>query len=314
MWDKSSKIYVAGHRGMVGSAILRLLEKEGFTNIVTRTRHELDLSDQAAASKFYEQERPEYVFVAAARVGGIMDNKTHQADFLYENLQIQNNVIWQAHLHDVKKLLFLGSSCIYPRECSQPMKEEYLLSGKPEPTNEGYAIAKIAGMKLCEKIHEQYGQKFISCMPTNLYGSNDNFDLENSHVLPALIRKFHEAKVSNAPQVEIWGTGAARREFLHVDDLASAALFLMNNYDDQQFVNVGTGVDLSIRELAELIKRVVGYKGALVSDTTKPDGMPQKLLDLTKLHALGWHHAIELEEGLQRVYTWFKAEYKITSA
>ncbi len=299
---------------MVGSAILRLLEKEGFTNIVTRTRHELDLSDQAAASKFYEQERPEYVFVAAARVGGIMDNKTHQADFLYENLQIQNNVIWQAHLHDVKKLLFLGSSCIYPRECSQPMKEEYLLSGKPEPTNEGYAIAKIAGMKLCEKIHEQYGQKFISCMPTNLYGSNDNFDLENSHVLPALIRKFHEAKVSNAPQVEIWGTGAARREFLHVDDLASAALFLMNNYDDQQFVNVGTGVDLSIRELAELIKRVVGYKGALVSDTTKPDGMPQKLLDLTKLHALGWHHAIELEEGLQRVYTWFKAEYKITSA
>jgi len=296
--EKKSKIYVAGHRGMVGSAIVRRLRKDGYTNLILRTRQELDLLDQQAVQQFYEQERPEYVFLAAAKVGGILANNTYRAQFIYENLQIQNNIIHSAYRYGVKKLLFLGSSCIYPKMAPQPIKEEYLLTGPLEPTNEPYAIAKIAGIKMCEAYNAQYGTNFISTMPTNLYGPHDNFDLETSHVLPALIRKFHEAKVHHRPYVEIWGTGTPRREFLHVDDLADACVFLMQNYNDSQFVNVGVGEDISIKDLALLIQDIVGYRGELRFDTSKPDGTPRKLLDVSRLHALGWKARIPLRDGI----------------
>lgn len=300
--NKEDKIYIAGHRGMVGSAILRKLQNEGFTNIITRTSAELDLSRQKDVEDFFEAEKPDYVFLAAAKVGGIVANNTYRADFIYINLQIQNNVIHSAYLNKVKKLMFLGSSCIYPKLADQPLKEDYLLTGLLEPTNEPYAIAKIAGIKMCEAYRDQYGCNFISVMPTNLYGPNDNYDLKNSHVLPALIRKFHEAKEKNIPAVEIWGSGTPKREFLHVDDLAEACVFLMNNYDESLFLNVGTGEDLSIKELALLIKDIVGYKGELNFDTTKPDGTPRKLMDVSRLHNLGWSHKIELKDGIKSVY------------
>ncbi len=305
----ASKIYVAGHAGLVGSAIMRKLESEGFKNIVTRTFEELDLTDQKATREFFEKERPEYVFLAAAKVGGIQANSVYPADFIYINLMIECNVIKASHEFGVKKLLFLGSSCIYPKMAPQPIKEEYLLSGYLEETNEPYALAKISGMKMCQYFNKQYGTNFISVMPTNLYGPNDNFDLNTSHVLPALIRKFHEAKVNNAPYVEIWGTGTPRREFLYVDDLADACLFLMKNYSGNDFFNVGTGEDVTIRELAELIGEVVGYKGELKFDTSKPDGTPRKLLDVTRIHEAGWRHKIELKEGLKRTYEWFSKTY-----
>ena len=300
--NKDSKIYVAGHKGMVGSAILRKLQKEGYSNIITKTSKELDLRIQKDVDDFFKLEKPEYVFLAEAKVGGILANNTYRAEFIYDNLMIQSNVIHSAYKYGVKKLLFLGSSCIYPKYAPQPMKEEYLLSGYLEPTNEPYAIAKIAGIKMCEAYRYQYGCNFISAMPTNLYGPNDNYDLNNSHVLPALIRKFHEAKIYNKKEVIVWGTGNPRREFMHVDDLADACLFLMLNYNDSQFVNVGTGKDISIRELAELIKTIVGYEGNIIFDTTKPDGTPRKLLDLNYVHSLGWHHKIELEEGIKMTY------------
>ncbi|MCX8143126.1 MAG: GDP-L-fucose synthase [Bacteroidia bacterium] len=300
--NKDSKIYVAGHRGMVGSAILRKLQKEGYSNIITKTSQELDLRIQKDVDDFFKLEKPEYVFLAAAKVGGILANNTYRAEFIYDNLMIQSNVIHSAYKYGVKKLLFLGSSCIYPKYAPQPMKEEYLLSGYLEPTNEPYAIAKITGIKTCEAYRHQYGCNFISAMPTNLYGPNDNYDLNNSHVLPALIRKFHEAKIYSKKEVIVWGTGNPRREFMHVDDLADACLFLMLNYNDSQFVNVGTGKDISIRELAELIKTIVGYEGNIIFDTTKPDGTPRKLLDLNYMHSLGWHHKIELEEGIKMTY------------
>ncbi len=303
--EKDSKIYVAGHRGMVGSAIVRRLTKDGYTNLILRTRQELDLLDQQAVQQFFEQERPEYVFLAAAKVGGILANNTYRAQFIYENLQIQNNIIHSAYRYGVKKLLFLGSSCIYPKMAPQPIKEEYLLTGPLEPTNEPYAIAKIAGIKMCEAYNAQYGTNFISTMPTNLYGPHDNFDLQTSHVLPALIRKFHEAKVNHRPYVEIWGTGTPRREFLHVDDLAGACVFLMQHYNDSQFVNVGVGEDISIKELALLIQDIVGYQGELRFDTSKPDGTPRKLLDVSRLHALGWKARIPLREGIRQTYQWF---------
>lgn len=303
--NKDAKIYVAGHKGMVGSAIVRKLEQDGYTSLVLRSREELDLLDQNAVSAFFSEERPEYVIDSAARVGGIKANMTHPALFLYENLQIQNNLIWAAKEAGVKKFLFLGSSCIYPRESPQPMKEEYFFEGKPEPTNEGYAIAKIAGMKLCEYIYDEFGMTFISCMPTNIYGENDNFDPETSHVIPSLIRRIHEAKAENTPEVVIWGTGVSRREFLHVDDLANASAWLLESYEDKQFLNIGTGEDISIKELAEMIQKMVGYEGQLVFDATKPDGMPKKLLDVTKLHDAGWHHAISFEDGLKRTYGWY---------
>ncbi len=303
--DKSSRIYVAGHRGMVGSAIYRKLKEENYTNIITRTSEELDLRNQAAVEKFFEQERPKYVFLAAAKVGGILANNTYRAEFLYDNLMIQNNVIHCAYKYKVKKLLFLGSSCIYPKLAPQPLKEEYLLSGYLEPTNEPYAIAKITGIKMCEAYRAQYGCNFISVMPANLYGPNDNYDLNNSHVLPALIRKFHEAKIESLPHVIVWGTGNPRRELLYVDDLAEACLFLMQNYNEPQFINVGTGKDISIRELAELVRKIIGYKGEIIFDTTKPDGTYQKLLDLTRIHSLGWRHQTELEEGIKMTYEEF---------
>ncbi len=303
--EKFSKIYVAGHAGLVGSAIVRRLAKEGYGNLVLRTRDELDLLDQCATDAFFDSEKPEYVFLAAAKVGGIMANKTQKADFIFENLQVQNNVIRSAWKHGVRKLLFLGSSCIYPKACPQPIREEYLLTGPLEETNDAYAIAKIAGIKLCQSICEQYGLNFISVMPTNLYGPNDNFDLETSHVLPAMIRKFHEAKVSGAESVTLWGTGSPRREFLHVDDLADALVFLMNRYNSPEIVNIGTGEDVSIRELAELIRREVGYAGEIAWDDTKPDGTPRKLLDVSRLHSLGWSHAISLEDGVRGTYEWF---------
>jgi GDP-L-fucose synthase len=303
--EKSAKVYIAGHRGMVGSSILRKLEKEGFTNFVLRRSSELDLRDQAAVREFFETERPEYVFLAAAKVGGIQANNVYRADFLYENLMIQNNVIDSAYRVGVKKLLFLGSSCIYPKLAPQPLKEEYLLTGLLEPTNEPYAIAKIAGIKLCEAYRSQYGCHFISAMPTNLYGPNDNYDLANSHVLPALIRKFHEAKLNGSPTVEVWGTGTPRREFLHADDLADACYYLMENYDEAELVNVGTGEDVSIRELAELVQRIVGYEGEIVWNASKPDGTPRKLMDVSKLHGTGWRHRIELEDGIRAVYEKF---------
>lgn len=300
--NKDSKIFIAGHRGMVGSAILRKLQSEGFNNVVVRTSSELDLTSQIAVQDFFRTEKPDYVFLAAAKVGGIHANNVYRAEFLYQNLMIESNVIHAAYENKVKKLLFLGSSCIYPKLAPQPLKEESLLTGLLESTNEPYAIAKIAGIKLCEAYRSQYGCNFISAMPTNLYGPNDNYDLNNSHVLPALIRKFHTAKMENSPQVEIWGTGSPKREFLHVDDLAEACLFLMENYNEALFVNVGTGVDLSIRELAEMVKSIVEYKGELVFNTEKPDGTPRKLMDVSRIHQLGWKHRIELAEGIRSVY------------
>ncbi len=299
--EKSSKIYVAGHRGMVGSAIVRKLQAEGYHNLVLRTSSELDLRNQAAVENFFAAEKPEYVFLAAAKVGGIMANNTYRADFLYENLMIESNVIHQSHVHEVKKLLFLGSSCIYPKMAPQPLKEEYLLSGYLEETNEPYAIAKIAGIKLCENYRRQYGCDFISAMPTNLYGPNDNYDLQNSHVLPALIRKFVEAKSLNLPEVEIWGTGSPLREFLHVDDLADACFFLMQSYSSVNFINVGSGQEISIMELAFLVKKTTGYDGELKFDSSKPDGTPRKLMDGSKLMELNWEPKISLEQGLRSV-------------
>lgn len=303
--NKESKIFVAGHRGLVGSAIVRALKTNGYTNLILKTRGELDLVDQHAVSSFFEKEKPEYVFFAAAKVGGIMANKTYPADFIYENLVIQNNIIHSSYQSKVKKLLFLGSSCIYPKLCPQPIKEEYFLTSELEPTNRAYAIAKIAGIVMCQSYNEQYSTNFISLMPTNLYGPNDNFDLENSHVLPAMIRKFHDAKMQGAPQVTLWGTGSAQREFLHVDDLARATLFLMGTYHDSAIINVGTGEDIPIKELAEKIRTVIGYHGEIVWDTTKPDGTPRKLLDVTKLRTLGWKHHIPLDEGIASTYQWF---------
>jgi GDP-L-fucose synthase len=303
--NSDSKVYIAGHTGMVGSAIMRRLQKEGYKNLVTRDLEELDLINQAETEKFIEEEKPEYVFLAAAKVGGIMANNTYRAQFIYENIQIQNNVIHFSWKYGVKKLLFLGSSCIYPKHAPQPLKEEYLLTGKLEPTNEPYAIAKIAGIKMCQAYNDQYGTDFISVMPTNLYGPYDNFDLETSHVLPALVRKIHEAKETNKDSVVIWGTGKPRREFLYVDDLADACHFLMQNYSGNEFVNIGVGEDISIKELAVLIKDIVGYKGQLDFDTTKPDGTPQKLLDVSKLYNLGWQAKINLREGTESIYKWY---------
>lgn len=300
--EKQSKIYIAGHNGMVGSAIVRKLQKEGFTNLVLRSSKELDLCNQQATAAFFEQEKPDYVFLAAAKVGGIVANNTYRGQFLYENLMIQNNVIHAAHIQGVKKLLFLGSSCIYPKFAEQPIKEEYLLTGSLEHTNEPYAIAKIAGLKMCETYRSQYGDHFISVMPTNLYGPNDNYDLQNSHVLPALLRKMITAKQNNEAVVEIWGTGKPLREFLHVDDLAAACYFLMQNYDGTDWLNIGVGEDISIKDLALLIKDVVGYNGELKFNTDKPDGTPRKLLDVSKLHALGWKAEIGLREGIEQVY------------
>ena len=300
-----SKIYIAGHRGLVGSAIVRNLQAQGFANLVFRTFEELDLLDQAATKNFFEHEKPEYVFLAAAKVGGIAANDTLPAEFIFQNLQVQNNVIHNAYLSGVKKLLFLGSSCIYPRDCTQPIKEEYLLTGPLEKTNEAYAIAKIAGIKMCQAYNKQYGTKFISVMPTNLYGPNDNFDLESSHVLPALLRKFHDAKLADAKEVVMWGTGSPKREFLFVDDLADACVHLMKTYAGNDIVNIGTGQDVTIKDLALLIKDVVGFEGEITNDTTKPDGTPRKLLDVSKLHSLGWQHKVSLEEGLNITYDWF---------
>ena len=308
--NTASRIYVAGHRGLVGSAIVRALHANGFTNLILRTRDELDLLDQRAVAEFFTHEKPEFVFLAAAKVGGIMANKEFPADFIYQNLEIQNNIIESAHRNGVTKLLFLGSSCIYPKLAAQPIKEEYLLSGPLEPTNDAYAIAKIAGSMMCQSYRKQYGSNFISLMPTNLYGENDNFDLTSSHVLPALIRRFHEAKENGAPTVTLWGTGTPMREFLHVDDLASAALHLMQHYNEPEIINVGTGEDVSIKELAELIRDTVGYTGELVWDTDKPDGTPRKLLDVSKLHSLGWKHAISLPEGIKTTYDWFLKQTK----
>jgi GDP-L-fucose synthase len=300
--EKESKIYVAGHKGMVGSAICRKLQKEGYTNIIVKTSAELDLRNQQAVETFFKTHQPEYVLLAAAKVGGILANNQFKADFLYDNLMIQNNVIHQAYVSGVKKLMFLGSSCIYPKMAPQPLKEEYLLTGLLEPTNEPYAIAKIAGIKMCDAYRHQYGCNFISVMPTNLYGPNDNYDLQKSHVLPALIRKFHEAKMNNESEVTVWGTGAPLREFLHADDLADACYFLMQTYNEPGFVNIGVGTDISIADLANMIKEITGYTGNIVWDTTKPDGTPRKLMDVTKLKQLGWQASISLQNGIRQVY------------
>lgn len=300
--QQQDKIYVAGHRGMVGSAIVRRLQRDGFNNIVTRTSKELDLRDPVATGNFFNTEKPDYVFLAAAKVGGIIANNTYRADFIYENLMIQNNVIHLAHQHEVKKLMFLGSSCIYPKMAPQPLKEEYLLTGLLEPTNEPYAIAKIAGIKMCDAYRSQYGSNFISVMPTNLYGPNDNYDLNTSHVLPALLRKFHEAKQQQTAEVVIWGTGTPLREFLHADDMADACYFLMQHYNEEGPINIGKGEDISIGDLALLIKEITGYQGALTFDTTKPDGTPRKLMDVNKLSDLGWKAKIELKSGITDVY------------
>ncbi|MGB6037963.1 MAG: GDP-L-fucose synthase [Cryomorphaceae bacterium] len=305
--NKNAKIYVAGHRGMVGSAISRALKNSGYTNIIGKTSSELDLRDRTAVADFFEKEKPEYVFLAAAKVGGIQANDTYRAEFIHDNLAIELNVIDEAHKAGVEKLLFLGSSCIYPKMAPQPLKEEYLLTGLLEPTNEPYAIAKIAGIKLCEAYRDQYGCNFISAMPTNLYGPNDNYDLKNSHVLPALLRKFHEAKDSGAREVIIWGSGTPKREFLHVDDMADACVFLMENYDGKEFVNVGIGDDISIADLAKLIRNIVGFEGVLAFDLSKPDGTPRKLMDVSKINQLGWKAQISLEEGIKSVYEEFKA-------
>jgi len=305
--EKQARIYVAGHRGMVGSAIVRKLQAEGYVTIVTRTSSELDLRNQQAVADFFASEQPEFVFLAAAKVGGIMANNTYRAEFLYDNLMIESNIIHSAHKTGVRKLLFLGSSCIYPKMAPQPLKEDYLLTGLLEETNEPYAIAKITGIKLCEAYRNQYGSNFISAMPTNLYGPNDNYDLQGSHVLPALIRKFHEAKVNDQPSVEVWGTGSPMREFLHADDLADACFFLMEHYNDTLFVNVGTGEDITIRQLAELVKATVGFDGEIRWNTEKPDGTPRKLMDVSRLHAMGWQHTTSLKEGLEQTYQDFLA-------
>lgn len=308
--NKCSKIYVAGHSGLVGSAIVRNLKAKGYTNIIYRTHKELDLTNQADVQAFFKEEQPEYVILAAAKVGGIHANNTYPAEFIYDNLMIQNNVIKAAHDYNVKKLLFLGSTCIYPKMAPQPIREEYLLTGALEETNEAYAVAKIAGLEMCKFFKRQYGDNFISCMPTNLYGPNDNFDLKSSHVLPALIRKFHEAKVNGSDTVEVWGTGTPLREFIYVDDMADACVFLMENYDGEQHVNIGTGEEVSIRQLAETVREVVGFEGELVFNTDMPDGTPRKLTTVDKLHGLGWKHKISLNEGIKLAYTWFLENYK----
>lgn len=308
--NKNSKIYVAGHKGLVGSAIVRNLKSKGYSNIVEKTHSELELKNSTEVREFFNKEKPEYVFLAAAKVGGIGVNDKEPADFIYENLMIECNIIKAAHDFKVRKLLFLGSSCIYPKMCSQPIKEEYLLSDYLEPTNEGYALAKICGLKMCGFFKKQYGDNFISVMPTNLYGPNDNFDLETSHVMPALIRKFHEAKINNKRCVEIWGTGKPLREFLHVDDLADACVYLMENYSGQEHINIGTGKEISIKELALLIKSIIAYEGELKFDTSKPDGTPRKLLDVSKLNNLGWKYKIELEQGIEELYNWFLENYR----
>lgn len=302
---KNAKIYIAGHRGMVGSAIYRNLQNEGFTQLISRTSSELDLRNQQQVNVFFEQEKPEYVFLAAAKVGGIIANNTYRADFLYQNLQIQNNIIHASYVNSVTKLMFLGSSCIYPKMAPQPLKEEYLLTGLLEPTNEPYAVAKIAGIKMCDAYREQYGCNYISVMPTNLYGFNDNYHPQNSHVLPALIRRFHEAKQQNLPQVTIWGTGAPMREFLFADDLAQACVYLMQNYNEAGLVNIGTGTDISIKDLAQMVKDIVGFTGVINYDTTKPDGTPRKLMDVSKLTTLGWHYSTPLNEGIALAYADF---------
>mgnify|MGYP001800949596 CR=1 FL=1 len=306
--DKQRKIFVAGHRGMVGSALIRRLRDLGYDNLIVRDRHELNLLDQEGVASFFREERPDWVFLAAAKVGGIHANNTFRGQFLYENLQIQNNVIHSAYISGSSKLLFLGSSCIYPKFAEQPIREDSLLTGALEPTNEPYAIAKIAGIKMCQAYNQQYGSDFISVMPTNLFGENDNFDYHNSHVLPALLRKFHEAKINNSPTVEIWGSGTPKREFLHVDDLASACCFLMERYSGNDIINIGTGSDISIRELAELIRDVTGFEGELTFDTSKPDGTPRKLLDVSRLHKLGWKHNISLRNGIESTYEWFQQQ------
>ncbi|MFT3936676.1 MAG: GDP-L-fucose synthase [Chitinophagaceae bacterium] len=312
--DQSQKIYIAGHNGMVGSAIKRHLVSNGYNNLVFRSSKELDLRNQAAVNNFFEKEKPAFVFLAAAKVGGIYANNTFRADFLYENMMIEANIIHAAWKNGVEKLLFLGSSCIYPKLAPQPLKEEYLLTGLLEETNEPYAIAKIAGIKLCEAYRDQYGANFISVMPTNMYGEGDNYHPSNSHVLPALIRRFHEAKESNASEIVVWGTGTPKREFLYADDLAEACVFLMNNYNEKQLVNIGTGEDLSIAELANLIKNIVGYKGEIVFDKSKPDGTPRKLMDVSKLHSLGWKHTIELTDGIKLAYKDFLQSQKLVAA
>lgn len=311
--NAQSKIFVAGHRGLVGSALVRRLQREGFDNLVLRTRQELDLVDAQAVHRFFEEERPEYVFVAAAKVGGILANDTYPADFIRDNLAIELNLVDAAHRSGVEKLLFLGSSCIYPKLAPQPMREEYLLTGELEPTNEPYAVAKIAGIKLCQAYNRQYGTRYISVMPTNLYGPGDNFDLRTSHVLPALLRKFHEAKSSGAEEVVVWGSGTPRREFMHVDDLADACVFLMQSYDGSEIINVGVGEDVSIRELAELVQEVVGYGGEIVFDPGKPDGTPRKLLDVSRLAGLGWRAGTPLREGLERTYQWYLEQEQVTA-
>jgi len=307
--EKDAKIYIAGHRGMVGSAIHRQLKSKGFNNFILRTSAELDLRDQSAVSSFFAENRPDYVFLAAAKVGGILANNSYRAEFLWDNLSIQNNVIHQAYLHGTKKLMFLGSSCIYPKLAPQPLKEEYLLTGLLEPTNEPYAIAKIAGIKLCEAYRDQYDCNFISVMPTNLYGINDNYHPENSHVLPAMIRRFHEAKINSVEEVAIWGSGTPKREFLFADDMAQACIYLMETYNEKGFLNIGTGEDISIIELAKLVARVVGYRGSILTDPKKPDGTPRKLMDVSKLHQLGWKHTTSLEEGVRSAYEDFLSRY-----
>ena len=306
--EKGAKIYVAGHRGLVGSAMVRELEKQGYTNLIMRTHEALDLENQQAVAAFFAEEKPEYVILSAAKVGGIGANSTKPAEFIYQNLMIETNIIHQAYVHGVKKLLFLGSSCIYPRMAEQPIKEESLLTGALEPTNEAYALAKIAGIKMCESYNKQYGTKYISVMPTNLYGINDNFDLDSSHVLPALLRKFHEAKLNNEPMVTVWGSGSPIREFLYVDDLANACVFLMNNYDGDKIVNIGTGIGITIKELAELVKKVIGYEGAVFFDTSKPEGTPIKINDVSFLSQLGWQAKVDLKRGLNLTYEWYKAK------
>ena len=304
--NKTDKIYVAGHRGLVGSAIVRNLQSKGYNNIVGRTHKELELTDQQAVRAFFEEERPDVVVLAAAKVGGINANNTTPAEFIYDNMQVQCNVIHCCHQYGIKKLLFLGSTCIYPKMAPQPIPEDALLTGPLETTNEAYAVAKIAGMEMCKFYKRQYGDDFISCMPTNLYGPHDNYDLKGSHVLPAMIRKFHEAKLGNAPSVELWGTGTPLREFLYVDDMADACVFLLENYDGEQHVNIGTGKEVTIKELAEMVKETVGFEGEIIWNDSMPDGTPRKLTDVTKLHSLGWIHKVELEEGIKMAYDWFK--------
>jgi len=311
--QRDAKVFVAGHGGLVGSAIVRRLRREGFTNLQVATRGQLDLRDQAAVNYWFRANRPEYVFLVAGTVGGILANSTRPAEFIYDNLMIHATVIHASHLYDARRLLYLGSSCIYPRECQQPIREEYLLSGKLEPTNEPYAVAKISGIRLCQAYRRQYGCDFISAMPTNLYGPGDNFDLTSSHVVPALIRKFHEAGEQGVDEAVVWGTGSPRREFLHVDDLADACLYLMENYDEDEHINIGTGEDLSIRELAELVRDVVAPSVRLQFDTSKPDGTPRKLLDVTRLHELGWRHQIDLRQGIEQTYRWFCANVRAAS-